>query len=675
MANNDDELNEFTTQLRQEIIAIVETEGNERLYPEAFTQYMIEYLADAGELEDGTECHYKAIGIEMSGYNLDDDGTLNLFTTICTQSNSPETVGKGSIETAFKRLKSFLQKALNRYYVELEESSEAFDMAEHIFESRGSITAIGLYLFTDGLATVDLIPDEKLYELPTSYHVWDLRRLHRHDSSGKQKEPIHIDFAEPLPCLQAIDDAADYSAYLTIIPGDILNTLYDLYGSRLLELNVRSYLQAKVKVNQGIRRTILNNPERFLAYNNGISATASNIEVVPLQEGGFGIKSLDNLQIVNGGQTTASIFYTARKDKADVSRLRVQAKISVVAPENIANLVPLISRYANSQNKVSEADFSANEPFHVSLEGLSRSIWAPAVDGTQRQTQWFYERARGQYQDAIAHEGTPARQRQFKETHPSTQKFTKTDLAKFIMTWEQFPHIVSQGAQKCFTQFTTQLQKTEGSDVNQSYFHHLVAKAILFRQAEKIVAMLKFGGYRANIVTYSLAYIVHHTNGQINLNRIWQQQNIGQGLQEAIKQISSEVHKIIISSPGGKNVTEWCKRLECWNRVRDIKVDLPVSLSDDLLFTSPANDGSTDNSENPNSVIGQVMIISTETWYQLATWGKETRNLQAPQRNIASKLYQIRKSGKQPSRKLAEQGLLLFKQASRLGFRTESIAI
>lgn len=670
---NNDGLNEFTTQLRQDIITILESEENERLYAEAFTQYVIEYLVDAREIEDGTECHYKATGIEVSGYNLDDDGTLNLFTTICIQSNSPETVNKSQIEVAFKRLRNFLQKSLNRYYVEIEESSEAFDMAEHIYESRNSITAIGLYLLTDGLTNVDIIPDEKLNELPTSYYVWDLRRLYRHDTSGKQKEPIHIDFAEPLPCLQSIDETADYSAYLTIIPGDILNSLYTSYGSRLLELNVRSYLQAKVKVNQGIRRTIINEPERFLAYNNGISATASNIEVVSLQNGGLGIKSLDNLQIVNGGQTSASIFYAARKDKVDVSRLRVQAKISVVAPENIANLVPLISRYANSQNKVNEADFNANDPFHVMLEGLSRSIWAPAAYGTQHQTRWFYERARGQYQDAIAQVGTLARQKQFKEVHPPTQKFTKTDLAKFIMTWEQFPYIVSQGAQKCFTQFTTQLKKMGPIEVDQVYFHRLVAKAILFHRAEKIVAAQKFGGYRANIVTYSLAYIVYHTNRQINLERIWQQQNIGQGLQDAIEQISGRVHQIITSPPGGKNVTEWCKRAECWNRVRGIKFDLPMSLNNDLVPVPSMNN--TDNMENLDSLIGQVMAIPAETWHQLAAWGKETQHLQAPERSVSSKLYLARQSGKEPSKKLAEQGLSIFKKAGRLGFKTETIAI
>jgi len=381
---------------------------------------------------------------------------------------------------------------------------------------------------------------------------------------------------------------------------------------------------------------------------------------------------------VNGGQTTASIFYTARKDKAVISRLRVQAKISVVAPDDVATLVPLISRYANSQNKVSEADFSANEPFHVKLETLSRSIWAPAADGTQRQTRWFYERARGQYQDAIAHEGTPGRQRQFKEIHPTTQRFTKTDLAKFEMTWEQLPHIVSQGAQKCFTQFTLRLQKRGNFEVDQSYFHRLVAKAILFRQVEKIVAMQKFGGYRANLVAYTLAYIYHRTAGRIDLDRIWQQQGIGQGLRVAIENVSHRVHEVIVSPPGGKNVTEWCKRQECWIRVCDLMVDLPASLTDELLSARQQGSARIDRGlESPDHVeqqqIAQAAAVPAETWYQLSKWARETQNLHAWQRSLAFSLGRVRQSGKMPSIKQAKQGLLMLEEACRLGFKPEAV--
>ena len=209
-------------------------------------------------------------------------------------------------------------------------------------------------------------------------------------------------------------------------PGRSSDAIYSQYGPRLLELNVRSFLQARGKVNQGIRRTILDQPGRFLAYNNGISVTASEVELVDLPGGGRGFGRIKNLQIVNGGQTTASLHHAVRRDGADVSAIQVPAKLTVVPEDRLEEIVPLISRYANSQNKINEADFSANDPFHVRVEELSRTIWAPATGGTLRQTRWFYERARGQYADGLGRAGSPAQQRKFKQEHPPAQKFTKT---------------------------------------------------------------------------------------------------------------------------------------------------------------------------------------------------------------------------------------------------------
>src|SRR5690606_13438191 len=308
-----------------------------------------------------------------------------------------------------------------------------------------------------------------------------------------------------IPCLSMVDPDSDYKGYLAVVPGDVLAGIYDKYGPRLLERNVRSFLQARGNVNKGIRKTILEEPHRFFAYNNGVSATADDIEFD--EENGYSISKIRNLQIVNGGQTTASLYYTARKDKADLQGIFVQAKISVIPEEHLEHIVPLISKFANSQNKVNDADFYANDPFHIEIEGLSRTVWAPAVDGSSKQSKWFYERARGQYLDAKSREVTPARKRQFDATFPTRQKFTKTDLAKYENTWMQLPHIVSLGAQKNFNEFTIRLKERGRVDVDARYFEHLIAKAIIFSRADRIVHDQNFGGYKANIVTYTIAFI------------------------------------------------------------------------------------------------------------------------------------------------------------------------
>lgn len=585
MSNDDLELARFAENLHQEVI--IDAEGNQTeeeggsFREDAFTRLMIEYLTEAGEIEDGHVCYHSARGLKVNGYNLqEEEGRLDLFISIYCQSQFPIIVRKDAVESAFNQLLKFLNKVYNGYHKFIEEASATFDMSQIIHSIRNQLSHVRLFLFTDGLTTLQLITKLKTQKtdlqegVSYSFNIWDLRRTYRCVTSGQKREAIEINFQTQcdsvIPCLAMPESQADYRAYVAIIPGEILCKIYAEYGSRLLERNVRSFLQAKGNVNKGIRQTILKQPHRFLAYNNGISATAEAVKLVNLPNGGQGIAEICDLQIVNGGQTTASLYQAVRKDKADISGIYVQTKLTVVDRDRMDEIVPLISRYANNQNKVNEADFSANDPFHVCVEELSRTIWAPAVDGTQRQTRWFYERARGQYADAKNRESTPAKQNAFTLSHPTAQKFTKTDLAKFEYTWDQLPHIVSLGAQKNFSKFTISLNEKGRPNPDETYFTHLIAKAILFKNTEKIVQAEKFGGYRANIVTYTLAYLSYRNQKNINLDMIWKQQGISTSLHLEIQAISREVIQVITNPPNGGNVTEWCKKENCWKTIQSI---------------------------------------------------------------------------------------------------------
>ena len=301
--------------------------------------------------------------------------------------------------------------------------------------------------------------------VPMSAQVWDIERLYRCWSSGRKRETIQIDFQgqfqEALPCLAMPDDAEmEYNTYLALFPGTMLNRIYEVYGPRLLERNVRSFLQAKGNVNQAIRRTIRETPRMFLAYNNGISATAEEVELIRLPDGGLGIKTITDFQIVNGGQTTASIYHAVNRDKAPIDGLYVQMKLTVLKDrERMDDIVPKISESANTQNKVQIADFSANHPFHRTLEELSRTVWAPSATGTEKQTRWFFERARGQYADARARVGTLAKRKEFEAQHPTQQKFSKIDIAKFEHSWQQLPHYVSEGCAEKFCPVHVQIER------------------------------------------------------------------------------------------------------------------------------------------------------------------------------------------------------------------------
>ena len=676
--NDEEQLNSFTGNLLQEINDDWENEGTGDFRINQFTKIAGEYLIAADAIEDVNVCYHKSRGMQLNGYNVpQDEDSLELFVSIFNQQSPPASVTKSQVEAIFRQAYNAVKKGLEGYYSTLEESSEVYDMFQRIYEIRNQIKNIKIFLLTDGIVNLDSFLTENTQDNKVSYHVWDIRRIYRFVSSGKKSEAIEIDFQKTfdttIPCLPMADPESDYHGYLAVLPGEVIAGIYDKYGARLLERNVRSFLQARGNVNKGIRRTILQEPHRFFAYNNGLSATADEISFSETANGIVHISKVRNLQIVNGGQTTASLYHTSRKDKASLKGIYVQAKLSVIPPDQIDEIVPFISRYANSQNKVSDADFFANDPFHLQIQELSRSVWSPAIDGGFRQTKWFYERARGQYLDAKSLEVKLSDKRAFEQTYPKSQKFEKTDLAKYENTWMQLPHLVSLGAQKNFNHFSIRLKERGKIDANVKYYQQLIAKAILFKRAERLIAELNFGGYRAQKVTYTLAWLSHHTAQRIDLDSIWKSQDISTELQEAIKEVSYKVNEIITNPPNARNITEWCKRKECWDAIRVASVQLKPGFYKELVVVGQTPTNQPDKStETPNAQemdsISAVSDIPAQTWFNISKWAKETNNLQAWQRSLAFSIGRILTRGSRPSQKQADHGLKIIAEAKSLGF-------
>ena len=570
-----EQLKAYAEDFQQAVLSRAEDDESARFREEEFTGYVGEILTEAGEIDDIEVCHFQSRGMKANGYSFNGDlNRLDVFVSVYKGAAPPEKIGKNEIDQAFRQAIGFVKKSLKGYHAELEESAPAFDMAITIFNLKDVIASVRVFVLTDGVVGAFEAKRGEIDGIPASLQLWDLLRLFRFQTSGKEHEPIEINFVEgfgkAIPCLSVTTDFNDYSAFLIMFEGTVLSAIYGEFGARLLEQNVRTFLQARGNVNKGIRKSILEEPRRFLAYNNGITLTADSVMLTKMLDGSLGIERLTNLQIVNGAQTTASLYHAQIRDKADLAGIHVAAKLIVIASENSEISVPVISKYANSQNKVNDADFSANDPFHVRLESLSRTVWAPASERLNYQSKWFYERARGQYLDAKTRESTAARKRQFVVQHPMGQKYTKTDLAKYLHSWDMLPHLVSLGAQKNFRELTLNPPKVQIEDMDAGFFHEVVAKAILFRQAEKIISAERFGGYRANIVTYTVAYLCFINQQKINLADIWRKQSLPPELQETIIRISHEVWKVITNPPRGGNVTEWCKKVDCWNAVKNI---------------------------------------------------------------------------------------------------------
>jgi hypothetical protein len=573
----------FYNEFRQSVLASAESNLDyvESEFIQAFTQELIE----AGVVEGFDEAYYRAPkGMSVDGYYFSEGGSvLDLYISDFSNRLILQTITQSQVMPIFSRLLKFFDQSINSHLFDsLEESSPGYGLSRELFDRKSGIRKVNLFLITERVASdkITSIESETHGNISFTYQLWDVSRLHRLNESKSGREELYInllDFqSKGLSCLPAHIESSTYGSYLVVMPAIILSELYEKYGARLLEQNVRSFLQARGNVNKGIRATILNDPEMFFAYNNGITATAKEVIVERSQDGIY-IQSLKDLQIVNGGQTTASLFHTKRKDKASLEKVFVQMKLSVVDDEKAESIIPKISEYANTQNKVNAADFFSNHPFHIRMEEISRRLWAPAKKGAQRETKWFYERARGQYADAQS-KLTQGDKKKFQAMNPKPQMFTKTDLAKFENVWEENPKYVNLGAQKNFAQFAKRIgiEWNKDSDLfNEYFFKRAITRAMLFRSTEKIVSSQHWysGGYRANIVAYTLALIslvFKEMNVAFDFEGIWKTQVLSDNISNAIAKVAYLVFEDINAPPAGiSNISEWCKKDSCWVRIQE----------------------------------------------------------------------------------------------------------
>lgn len=526
---------------------------------------------------------------QVDGFALERDrGDLYLAISDFRSSRDLETLNAAQIDALFERVRRFCELAVQPTFINaVDETSPAFQAAWPIYDGRGQIKRIRVVAFSNARLSTRRKPEMtgEVLGVPFVCSVLDFARYADILSARGGVEPIEIDVTAvngaPLPCLPAHSIDGEHTSYLVAVPGTFLAEIYGLYGAKLLEQNVRTFLQARTKVNAGIIKTLEAAPEMFFAYNNGLTATAAGITTAILPGGGLGIASIENLQIVNGGQTTASILYASdsqRKERrADLSRVFVQMKLSVVNPDRLEEVVPLISRYANTQNKISEADFFSSHPIHLVLERISRNQPAPPKAGSLSGSKWFYERARGQYRDKLAY-GTPAERKRFELEFPRDQLIEKTDLAKFEVTFECRPHIVSRLAQKCFLDYAEKAGKaweTSEAGFNDHWFRQVVAEAIVFKALDRLVARADWyqqdRGFKLQIVTYSIAWLVQHLQNrgqEISLDVIWQRQELPTEVADALAQIAPQVAETIKDAPPQmKNVGEYCKQQACWAAV------------------------------------------------------------------------------------------------------------
>lgn len=690
-------IEEFYEDFKQTLLA----DSGDDFILNAFVEKMCEVVSEQGTMPDAELVGYKFTqrGIAVDAFAKDPE--RNRYVLVIAdfrKTDEIETITNTDITKSLKRLDRFVEYCGKRDFVEaLEESDPVFPLARYIYENRSAIS-FDFILITNAKISArvkEITPAEYDIQFAKRCEIWDIQRIFELESSGREREILEVDFTQYMPdgieCLRASTGDASLQSFLFVLPGGILADLYEKYGERLFEQNVRTFLQFRGKVNKGIRNTIVQQPSMFFAYNNGLSATG---EEVTTDGNGTCIKKITNFQIVNGGQTTASIYTAWRKERANLDGIFVQVKLSVVNSEKVNDIIPKISEYANTQNKVNAADFFSNHPFHLRIEEFSRRLWAPAADGSPRQTHWFYERARGQYANAQT-KLSKAEASRFVTFNPKNQMFTKTDLAKYYLTFNGMPFLVCLGAQKAFAgasghkgfvsiiagEWEKHCNKDgDNTSINEVWYKTVIAQAIMFRSLSKclvgILRDLNYGSYKSVIVPYALARFVYEigkTDFCFDFGKIWQAQNVADGIIENLLEIADSITHYFMDKQ--TNVSEFAKRETCWLEIQDLPITLHETIKPFLRHKDDAKDEQriaqqTQKDLNKIRVLQYVVEKGEQYWWKLRDWDDGKHILSLKERGILDIACKI-SLGKIPSDAQAKILVAAEKRAIKEGFYAE----
>ena len=581
------ELVDFLRQTQAEVKAAINDQFavTSNIYPypgSVFSEIVMEHMYDIGMTFEPVICHFErkigSANLRLSGFALSDEtDQLDLFVSLYSGAEEITLIPDAdTLKAAEQCLRFLTQCVAGGLDAKIDEADDAHILAVTIKSCYDNLDQIRIYVLTDRQAKSKNFKSREFKGKTIKLEVMDIERLHRHWSEGKPRDELVVNFEEvsggALPCVYIPGENTDYNYALAAIPGEALRYIYEKYGSRLLEANVRSFLSLTGKVNKGIRDTLKDEPESFMAYNNGIVLIVDELAIGKTKDGGPGILWLKGMQIVNGGQTTASIYFTKKKNpEIDLRYVRVPAKIIILNSGDLIShegLISDISKFANSQNSVKLSDLSANKPFHVEIERLALSVYCPGGVG-----RWFYERAAGSYKLMLTRDGTtPVRLKQIKDTIPPARKINKTQLAKFLNTWEQKPYIVSLGEQKNFVIFMADFESQNGAEAlnlpDVQDYKKMIAKVILFKKAHGIVRPM-FQAFQGNVTIYLISLIANRFGERFALEKIWLNQDISLKLKQQLQFWASEVHEVLQISANGRMISEWAKKPECWEIVRN----------------------------------------------------------------------------------------------------------
>lgn len=548
-------------------------------------------------------------------------------------------------------------------------------MLSYIGDIRSDVRAIRIIAVSNGSYETNTGTLDPIEEISVDVLVCDSGDLVSLSSHSSLRDTT-LDLSEhPVGGLEVLGPIGrgNLVSYMTVLPGDLIADLYQAHGARILGRNIRAFLQANNRVNKGMRDTVKQNPSAFFAFNNGLSLTATSVER-GLVNGHAVLTSVKGLEVVNGGQTTASLHNAKYRDQVDLSDVFVQAKLTVLPEVGSDDIALQIAQFANSQSPVRMGDLTSNSKFFQSIEQLSRTV-SFSVGGTDRL--WFFERLRGQFATDAALSKMVGSEGRFHGKHDRGRKFDKASLAKIELAWLQMPAAVAAGNEKALAVFINlEHGPARGGVPDEKYYRRFVAKAILWAQTDAVIGSLALGGYKALDIAYTIALISNRTAGRFDLDTVARAQDSGDAWRAAVAQLAPLVHANLVEKAGNRNVSSWAKSGAAWDAVKFIDWVPDPSLtsyapsSDETRVAVAESQKSIGLAADPEELAArnQVEQYGSDGWFQLSSWAKETDNLQGWQRGIAFSIGRFLSSGRSPTARQVTQAVKILSEADRLGF-------
>ncbi|WP_413587013.1 AIPR family protein [Bdellovibrio sp. HCB274] len=634
-------IEDFKVMLKGEILAKMKSSlsiwgsSEATISENAFTEYVGEVFEASDYLDKFEACYfYKELKVgtaKCNGYSFDQDtNTLKVFVVDFDQS---EEINSMDLE----RLKKFLNMSLrfisavqSDVFEKFEPSSAEFLTVRDIRALLCDVRFIRIIVLTNRILSSRTPPEKMKFEVKNlkvsvNVEVADLGRIKdcALASVSQQDIVLNLNSYGGLNVATYFINEVSTSA-LAVIPGEALASLYKEYGERLLEGNVRSYLQAKGKVNKGILETLEQEPDKFFIYNNGLTIVCKKM-IFDLKGK---LMAIVEPQIVNGGQTTASLF---RAIENDLKPVMVQCKIIQVDSVDDHQLVRNISRFSNTQNKISDTDLLANEQFLVMLEKSSRKFMASKVGKF-----CYFERSRGAYFSEIMRMNL-ADQREFEKRFPKNLKYSKEEVGLAFNSWAKKPFWVSRGGQKNFSEFArSYLGNIKDYELGVDSYKTEIGKIVFYREVRDIVKSRKdIEAYRNNVTTYSIAVAVGI--GIVNkddLSRMFDAQALSESMTEKLFELVGRVNEHMLKIVGARNASEVFKKEETWkslSREFDIEetglLDVIVSLSySQLREINEWLESNEDFDFRDRKVLIAFMAYQAQGWDSEESAGRPTAN-------------------------------------------------